>query len=104
MAAGVREPAGSARLELVSGVALLREEDAVLEATVTLVGDKSGRPVTRRGPDGSEVEVYRYDDPRQPEWPEAEFIVGNPPFIGGKRMRDVLGDTYVEALWKAHPA
>jgi len=26
------EPAGSARLELVSGVALLREEDAVLEA------------------------------------------------------------------------
>jgi len=32
VAAGVREPAGSARLELVSGVALLREEDAVLEA------------------------------------------------------------------------
>lgn len=32
MAAGVREPAGSARLELVSGVVLLREEDAVLEA------------------------------------------------------------------------
>ena len=79
-------------------------KDAVLEATVTLVRDKSGRPVTRRGPDGSEVEVYRYDDPRQPEWPEAEFIVGNPPFIGGKRMRDVLGDTYVEALWKAHPS
>ena len=32
MAAGVHEPAGSARLELVSGVALLHEEDAVLEA------------------------------------------------------------------------
>src|SRR5260370_26186481 len=30
--AGVHEPVGSARLELVSGVALLREEDAVLEA------------------------------------------------------------------------
>lgn len=23
-------------------------------------------------------------NPRRPEWPEAEFIVGNPPFIGGK--------------------
>src|SRR5260370_26930106 len=32
VASGVHEPAGSARLELVSGVALLREEDAVLEA------------------------------------------------------------------------
>jgi len=32
VAAGVLEPAGSARLELVSGVALLHEEDAVLEA------------------------------------------------------------------------
>ena len=32
MAGGAGEPVGSARLELVSGVALLREEDAVLEA------------------------------------------------------------------------
>jgi hypothetical protein len=32
VAAVVFEPAGSARLELVSGVALLHEEDAVLEA------------------------------------------------------------------------
>ncbi|MGH3305751.1 MAG: hypothetical protein ACRDOK_29620 [Streptosporangiaceae bacterium] len=32
MAGGVYEPAGSARLELVSGVALLHAEDAVLEA------------------------------------------------------------------------
>jgi len=32
VASGGYEPVGSARLELVSGVALLREEDAVLEA------------------------------------------------------------------------
>jgi integrase/recombinase XerC len=32
MAGGAGEPVGSARLELISGVALLREEDAVLEA------------------------------------------------------------------------
>ena len=28
-----------------------------------------------------------YVNPRRPEWPEAEYIVGNPPFIGGKDMR-----------------
>ena len=41
--------------------------------------------------------------PRRPEWPEAEFIVGNPPFIGGKDIRARLGDDYVKALWSAHP-
>ena len=78
-------------------------KDAVLEAKVLLVRDKSGRPVTRRGPDGSEVEVYRFDEPYQPDWPEAEFIVGNPPFICGKDLRGRLGDECAEALWEAHP-
>ena len=36
MAGGAGEPVGSARLELVSGVALLREEDAVLEAMLAV--------------------------------------------------------------------
>ena len=36
--------------------------------------------------------------PRRPEWPSAEFIVGNPPFIGGKDLRARLGDEYTEAL------
>ncbi|MFO1033619.1 MAG: type IIL restriction-modification enzyme MmeI [Hyphomicrobiales bacterium] len=40
---------------------------------------------------------------KRPEWPEAEYIVGNPPFIGGKDVRAQLGDSHVEALWKAHP-
>lgn len=43
------------------------------------------------------------DTPRRPEWPSAEFIVGNPPFIGGKDLRARLGDDYAEALWAAHP-
>ncbi|TQI75515.1 type II restriction/modification system DNA methylase subunit YeeA [Bosea sp. AK1] len=42
-------------------------------------------------------------NPRRPEWPEAAFIVGNPPFIGGKDLRARLGDSYAEALWAAHP-
>lgn len=41
-------------------------------------------------------------NPRRPDWPEADYIVGNPPFIGGKDIRSKLGDHYAEALWKAH--
>ena len=33
-------------------------------------------------------------------WPPAEFIVGNPPFLGGKRLRSGLGDATVETLFK----
>jgi len=44
-----------------------------------------------------------YPNPRLPPWPEAEFIVGNPPFIGGKDIRAEQGGAYAEALWKAHP-
>ena len=47
--------------------------------------------------------VLDYLKPAPAKWPEAEFIVGNPPFIGASRMRDALGDGYAEALWKAYP-
>ncbi|HEY0386579.1 MAG TPA: DNA methyltransferase, partial [Pyrinomonadaceae bacterium] len=36
---------------------------------------------------------------REPEWPAVDFIVGNPPFLGGKKMRAELGDDYVNALF-----
>jgi type II restriction/modification system DNA methylase subunit YeeA len=36
---------------------------------------------------------------REPEWPEADVIVGNPPFLGGKRMRAELADGYVNDLF-----
>lgn len=44
-------------------------------------------------------EVVRYVNPRPARWPDAEFIVGNPPFMGAKDMRRELGDGYVDALW-----
>jgi type II restriction/modification system DNA methylase subunit YeeA len=37
--------------------------------------------------------------PTEAIWPEAEFIVGNPPFLGGKLMRTGLSDNYVETLF-----
>ena len=36
--------------------------------------------------------------PKEPEWPEADFIIGNPPFLGDKKMRRELGDHYVTTL------
>jgi hypothetical protein len=32
------------------------------------------------------------------EWPDAQVILGNPPFLGDKKMRGELGDVYVEEL------
>ncbi len=37
-------------------------------------------------------------DRTESEWPEADVIVGNPPFLGDKLMRDRLGDDYVDDL------
>ena len=36
------------------------------------------------------------------EWPAADVIVGNPPFLGGKRLRSGLGDAYVDRLFAAY--
>jgi hypothetical protein len=48
------------------------------------------------------IAVYDYIDVLEAKWPEADFIVGNPPFIGGKDIRAELGDGYVKALRKAY--
>lgn len=42
-------------------------------------------------------------NPRQAEWPKADFIIGNPPYMGNKRMREAFGDGYVDALRAAYP-
>jgi hypothetical protein len=80
--------------------------------------DDRGQPVTRwdgittvihpvtgeKVPDpAAQVQVWDYIKPRPASWPQAEFIVGNPPFIGAKYLRDDLGDGYAEAMWKAYP-
>jgi hypothetical protein len=60
-------------------------------------------PVTgKEVPDESAtIALFDYKNPRRAEWPQADYIAGNPPFIGASRMRDALGDGYTEALRKA---
>ena len=47
--------------------------------------------------------VVTYPNAKKPEWPKADYIVGNPPFIGGKDIRARLGDDETKALWRVHP-
>lgn len=90
--------------------ALIEWDDKVAE------GDEAGNPVTRwdggtmkehpvtgkKVPDETaQVQVYRYVKPRATKWPKADFIVGNPPFIGKRVMRARLSDPYVDALRSA---
>jgi very-short-patch-repair endonuclease/type II restriction/modification system DNA methylase subunit YeeA len=38
----------------------------------------------------------------EPTWPAADVIIGNPPFLGGNKIRAGLGDEYVDALFKLY--
>jgi len=49
--------------------------------------------------------VLAYDekgDPVEPAWPDADVIIGNPPFLGGKKQRTELGDKYVDDLFRLY--
>lgn len=52
-----------------------------------------------------EMDALLHDDVggySEPDWPEADVVVGNPPFLGSRRMRPVLGDDYCDALLKVY--
>ena len=53
--------------------------------------------------EAAQTPQWRYLNPRPAAWPQADYIVGNPPFIGASTMRAALGDGYVEALRAAWP-
>ena len=102
----------------------IENRDAVLayDRTEPVLDDKEGsptrgQPVTRwdgrtmkkhpvTGEDvpdeTARVPLLSYVNPRPADWPESDFIVGNPPFVGNKRMRDALGDEYTAALRGAY--
>lgn len=58
---------------ILKDVEMIRQMDAILTF------DEAGNPV-------------------EPEWVPADVVIGNPPFLGGKKMRSELGDHYVEQL------
>lgn len=43
------------------------------------------------------------EDGTRADWPEADVVVGNPPFLGNKKMIGELGEAYTRALRAAWP-
>lgn len=96
----------------------IENRDAVLAwDDVELVRDEHGKPVSRwdgrttkthpvtgeQVPDeAATVPLERYVNPRKAKWPAADFVVGNPPFIGHGWIRTSLGDGYAEALRRTY--
>ena len=58
---------------------ILKPLDNIRRTDAVLAADDEGRPV-------------------EPAWPAADIIIGNPPFLGNKRMLSELGDQYVGQL------
>jgi len=81
---------------------------AELARTTVWIGDiqwcrRNGRDIERnpilRSLDSIEHrDALLNPDGTEADWPKANVIVGNPPFLGDKMMRGELGDGYVERL------
>lgn len=65
------------------GEPVLKPLDNILLMDAILGYDAEGRPV-------------------EPEWPPAQVIIGNPPFLGGNKIRQELGDRYVDDLFRLY--
>jgi type II restriction/modification system DNA methylase subunit YeeA len=85
--AGIQKP-------ILSELKQIEKRDAIL--TPTLPSPKSDEPQSDLGEGG------RRPGGGEPAWPPVDVIIGNPPFLGGKRMRAELGDDYVDALFKLY--
>ncbi len=99
--------------------AQIEYRDAILAYNRTEIArDDAGNPIThwdgetyKTSPTTGEpipdetarVEVLKYVNPRPAKWPEARFIVGNPPFVANRHFRRELGPGYVEALSTTYP-
>lgn len=64
-------------------VPILKPLNTIVQMDAVLAFDQQGRPF-------------------EPVWPEADVIIGNPPFLGGSRLRRELTDGYVESLFRLY--
>ncbi len=76
----------AAKNPILKPLANIENRDAVL------VTDEHGNPA-----------LDAEGQPKRAEWPVANVVVGNPPFLGNKKMIAELGEDYTVALRKAWP-
>jgi hypothetical protein len=62
---------------------ILNYMDTIVQMDAVLAYDEAGKPV-------------------EPDWPAADVILGNPPFLGGNKVRAELGDQYVDKLFSLY--
>ncbi|MDM8518542.1 hypothetical protein QUF64_00740 [Anaerolineales bacterium HSG6] len=62
---------------------ILRPLDTIKRMDAILAYDQQGNPV-------------------EPEWVSADVVIGNPPFLGGNRIRAEFGDVYVDNLFQLY--
>jgi hypothetical protein len=62
---------------------ILKPLNSILEMDAILSHDAAGQPA-------------------EPDWPAVDVIVGNPPFLGGGKIRAELHDAYVTELFKLY--
>jgi hypothetical protein len=80
---------------------VLGNSDHIVESNALLTWDGFPTAPSRRA--NTKIKsAYFSADVQMPPWPDADFIVGNPPFIGGKDIRERLGGDYAEALWQVY--
>ena len=41
-------------------------------------------------------------DGKEPDWPQADVVIGNPPFLGGKLLITHLGEDYVSRMFETY--
>ncbi|WP_298123992.1 DNA methyltransferase, partial [Brevundimonas sp.] len=108
---GLQSPAPRVGLQCVRGIEI--EPYAAELARVTLwIGDlqwslKNGfrnwpRPILSTLDQIENRDALLNPDGTEAAWPPVDAIVGNPPFLGKARLRDGLGDAYVEQLFRTY--
>lgn len=76
-------------------------EEAVLDAQGQ--PQKVAQGVSKKRGARAMVPLTKLSGVKVAGWPEADYIVGNPPFLGNKKMSDVLRPAYVSAIRTAFP-
>jgi len=84
-------------------------KEPVLDAQCKPITRWNGRTFKKHPVTGDDVPdeeaktpVFRYINPKAAEWPKADYITGNPPYLGVRTIKAALGIDYVETLRRAY--
>ena len=74
------------------------------EIRTPILNDKTKAGASRILNDDAILRYAADGQPYEPEWPAADVIMGNPPFLGSRKLRAELGDKYVNDLNRLYSA